>query len=143
MEFIQFQFLVGQTVMYCQIIENDIKLIYALLKNGDFKANLEEIKTTTLGKTIYELEELDNSDGRPYISSQDYEYLKKIAGWRNHWCHEAYVNFMYEPDYLHSDKYQRECYMLEKDNMELERVYMSVEKVRLNLYEIRKKTRRR
>lgn len=52
-----FHYTLGQTIMYCQIIENDVKLIYAAMFEGDMNETLAMIinKKWTLGKTIVEL----------------------------------------------------------------------------------------
>lgn len=107
------------------------------MQKGDFDKNYEAIKICTLGNTLRYLEELDNEDGHPYISQTDYDYLKKLANRRNHWCHETFINFMYEPDLLESPEYKKECYKLNKDYVELKRVHGVLEKIRLKLFSIR------
>lgn len=58
---------VGETIMFCQCIEQDIKFIYAGMLEGDFDGNYEDIEKWTLGRTVKNLQKLDNSDNKPYF----------------------------------------------------------------------------
>ena len=127
-----FHFLVGQTIMYCQIIEHDVKRIYAAMHKGDYYNNLEKVENWTLGKCVDELKKLDFSDNKPYISANDYNFLKQMKDKRNHWCHQAYQNFMYNEQFLYSKEYADECKKLQKDNERFSIVYKNLENLRIN-----------
>lgn len=130
----EFHFLLGQTIMYCQIIEGDIKHIYCAMRRGDIIDNffLIEQQKWTLGETLVELQKLDYSDNRPYLSLDDYDYLRKLTRKRNHWCHEAYLNFVYlGDDFPSSKEYKKECRRLVDDNSTLADVYRKLEQVRI------------
>lgn len=92
----KFHLLVGKTMMECQCIEHDVKVIYAAMRKGDFKRNYEYVSTYTLGKALAELEELDICNVNPYFSVNDYELLDGIRNIRNHWAHRGYVEFAYK-----------------------------------------------
>lgn len=126
-----FHFLIGQTIMYCQIIEHDAKRIYAAMRVGDFYENLQIIDKWTLGKTVTELKKLDFSGKESYISASDYNYLKQMTEKRNYWCHQTYQNFMYDKQFLQSDAYRNECRKLERDNERLSNVCDALENVRI------------
>lgn len=129
----EFHLLLGQTIMYCQIIEGDIKHIYCAMRRGDIYDNffMIEQQKWTLGETLGELQKLDYSDNRPYLSLDDYDYLRKLTRKRNHWCHESYVNFVYlGEDFASSKEYKKECRRLIEDNQTLADVYRKVEEVR-------------
>lgn len=93
-----FHHYVGELLMYCQRIEHDIKWIYAGMLNGDLTYNFNIIGKHTLGQVLNKLEQLDNSDGKPYFSINEYNLLEKIKDIRNHWVHQSYVNFLYIND---------------------------------------------
>ena len=59
MELNEFHKLLGQTIMFCQTIENDIKIIYSAMLNGSFSQNLESVSRWPLGATIKQLKKLD------------------------------------------------------------------------------------
>lgn len=129
----EFHLLLGQTIMYCQIIEGDIKHIYCAMRKGDIFENffMIEQQKWTLGETLVELQKLDYSDNRPYLSLEDYVYLRKLTRKRNHWCHESYINFVYlGEDFASSKEYQKECRRLIEDNQTLAEVYKKLEQVR-------------
>ena len=91
-----FHVLVGETIMECQRIEHDVKLIYAGMLKGDQNANLELVRNEALGPVLKMLEELDACDGHPYFSASDYKLLNEIRSVRNWLVHKAYSDFMYE-----------------------------------------------
>ena len=97
-----FHQLVGETLMFCQCIERDIKFIYAGMLEGDFEKNYSTVERKTLGAVLKDLEVLDNSDNKPYFSFNDYRLLNEIKDTRNYWVHKAYTEFLYQhgSDYL-------------------------------------------
>lgn len=91
----QFNELVGDTILCCQRIEHDIKIIYAGMLKGDFKTNLSLVSKETLGTVLVALNALDNSDNHPVLSNKDYNYLKEIKNIRNYVAHSCYLDFLY------------------------------------------------
>ncbi len=128
-----FHYYVGETIMFCQCIERDIKFIYAGMLEGDFDENYEDIEKWTLGKTIKELQKLDNSDNKPYFHKNDYNLLEQITSIRNYWAHEAYTSFVYKEGYSYYSGLEKEADRLENDHNRLSNVHKSVERVRLNV----------
>ena len=128
-----FHYYVGKTIMFCQCIEHDIKLIYAGMLEGDFDENYDDIEKWTLGKTVKELQKLDNSDNKPYFHKNDYNLLEQITSIRNYWAHEAYTSFVYEDGYSYSRRFEKEADRLGNDHNRLSNVHKSVERVRLNV----------
>lgn len=126
-----FHFMIGQTIMYCRLIEHDAKYIYAAMHIGDFYENLYNIEKWPLWKTVQKLKELDFSGENRYISVSDYNFLKQMTEKRNHWCHQSYQNFSYNKQFLQSKEYADECRKLERDNMRLSNVCDVLEKVRI------------
>lgn len=126
-----FHFMIGQTIMYCQVIEHDVKRIYAAMHVGDFYDNLTKIEKWSLGQTVQKLKELDFSSKNLYIFASDYNFLKQMTEKRNHWCHQTYQNFLYNKQFLQSKEYADECRKLERDNIRLSNVCDVLEKVRI------------
>jgi len=131
MELNEFHFMVGQTIMYCQLIEHDVKRIYAAMKAGDYYENLITIEKLSLGQTLQKLKELDFSSDSHYISAKDYNFLNQMTKKRNHWCHQTYQNFLYNPEFLQSKEYTDECRKLKRDNELLYNVYNVLEETRI------------
>lgn len=129
-----FHFILGQTIMYCQIIEHDVKMIYAAMCKGDMNntLNIIEKQKWTLGHSVKELKKLDFSDSNNYISANDYNFLSQMAHKRDYWCHKTYLQFVYNKSFLDSIEYEKECQKLQRDNEKLSAVYKALEEVRLN-----------
>lgn len=98
-----FHLLVGETIMLCQCIEMDVKLMYAGMQPGNFERNLQNVKNKALGPVLAELEELDICSVNPYFSVHDYELLYEIKDIRNYWVHKGYASFIY----LQGESWQR------------------------------------
>ena len=107
MNFDAFKTLHSQTIMYCQIIERDIKLIYAYMHTGDLDENFRFISKRTLGQAVILLKKLDNEDSKPNISASDYNFLMQMTEKRNYWRHSNYTDFMYIQDFIYSDEYRK------------------------------------
>lgn len=128
----EFHRLLGETIMHCQIIEHDVKLIYALMANGDLEENLQVVKTWTLGKAVKKLRVLDCSDNEPYIDISDYKFLNKMTKKRNFLCRGIYQKFLYDENNMEK-KFKKEFNKLNKYLAEFAAVAEVLEKVRLQV----------
>lgn len=129
-----FHVLVGETLMYCQCIENDIKWIYAGMLRGDFDENYGTVSEKPFGTVLKKLEMLDNSDGNPHFSADDYDLLDEIRDIRNHWAHKAYINFVYKNNQREYDTcFLKEYRRLQNDHNRLKKLSDRIEKVRLDV----------
>jgi len=90
-----FKMIHSELIMQVQMIEEDLKVIYAGMKKGNFENNYQELSRGNLGKTIKELRALDNSDGNPELSNADYDLLNEIREIRNYWCHQCFLDYIY------------------------------------------------
>lgn len=126
-----FNLTVGKVIEQCQMIEHDIKWLYAMMLNGNPDENIKEIITWTLGKTVFELEALDNTDKKPLISKEEYGLLKHITGERNYISHQIYRDFLYENDYLNHINYLNAKKRLEIFYIKIESLSHKVEKFRM------------
>ena len=129
----EFHVVVGETLMECQRIEHDIKLIYAGMLKGDFEQNLNSIKNETLGAVLIELERLDNCDGNPYFKFADYKLLREIKNVRNWLAHKAYMDFMYDKDIKWQINFNKCCTQLTSFYNKMKNLGNLVEVARLNI----------
>ena len=135
MDFNTFKIYHSETIMYFQLIEHDLKWIYSYMHKGDQYKTFDSLEKTTLGTLVTKLKDLDMSDGHPYISASDYNFLKQMTQKRNYWCHQSYVDFMYEEEFLHSNEYIKISEKLQHDHDKLKVVCDNVENVRLKAVE--------
>lgn len=89
----------SEIIEYYQCIEYDMKLIFSAMKWGDFDDNMDWLAQDNWGKVLQKLRSLDFSDGKPLFSKQDYKYLDELREDRNYWCHQCYLDYVYEQDY--------------------------------------------
>lgn len=128
-----FNILVGDTLMHCQRIEHDIKIIYAAMLSGDMRDNLELIKKETLGTVLVALNALDNSDEKPLFSNADYKLLKEIKNIRNFIAHQCYVDFLYRDENGYYEKLSENFKKMRFFNEDLKNLATFVEKARFSV----------
>ena len=124
-----FHSMVGRTIMYCQCIENDIKLIYAGMLVGDLETNYQSIKKNSLGTIVAKLQTLDNSDSKPYFGNGDYELLRDITKIRNYWAHQGYLDYVYDLNNF-NNQYHKLC----SDSRRLEKLHRTTQDIRLEYF---------
>ena len=135
LRFNDFKVLHSEIIMWCQIIENDLKWIYSFMHRGNTDKNYKYIKNKSLGYIVNKLQELDNLDNNLYISNEDYEYLKMIKNKRNFWAHNCYIEFMYCDNFMESREYKSICEKLEEDHSRLKRIYELIENLKIEAKE--------
>jgi len=134
-EFDRYKYLLGETIMLYQFMENDLKLIYAGLLNGNFYKNLEYVRSNFkgLGQVVQALEVLDNSDDKPYFSADTYVILGKLARQRNFYCHQCCIDFCYDPDFENSPEFKDGMQKLIRTNEIIKSVQEQTEMHRKNV----------
>ncbi len=127
----------GETMMFCQFIEHDVKWIYAGMLGGDYRKNYEEVikSRLTLGEVVMSLKELDRGNGKkkPYFYSEDYALLSELTRIRNYWAHEGYLGFSYKSGETWALAFAEAAAALEKDHDKLDRTSRIIEEVRLDV----------
>ena len=116
--FDKYKYLLGETIMLYQLMENDLKLMFVGMCSGDFETNLEKVKATYkgLGQIVQALEQLDNSDSTPYFDEETYRLLNRLARQRNYYCHQCCVDFCYNPYFRDTEEFKEALAKLEKTN---------------------------
>lgn len=127
----KFKFYVGETIECCQTIENDVKWMYSAMLKGNRYKTFDIISEWTLGKVVSELEKLDNSDSNRFLSNHDYDLLRSITNERNYLIHQIFRDFIYEEDFVESNKYHVACSRLMNFHNRVKKLRSSVENVRL------------
>ena len=128
----KFKLIHSELIMQVQCIENDLRLIYAAMKNGSFDDNLYELDKANLGKISKELKKLDYSDGHPDLAETDYELINQIREIRNYWCHQCYLDYIYIPDEIKREmRFQKIAGDLSYDENRTWNLHVKLEKLRL------------
>lgn len=134
-DLVEFYKKAGKTIMDCQSIEHDIKLIYAGMLNGNFDKNLKKVQDRTLGYVLNELQSLDNSDNDPYFSEKDYDLLHEIKNIRNWLVHKSYTDFMYNKGMSLEQSFTQSYNKLYNFSNQISNLADQVEKIRLDVLE--------
>lgn len=129
-----FKLIHSELIMQVQLIENDLRLIYAAMRKGNLHDNFEILENANLGKIITELKKLDYSDGNPNLSEKDYELLNQIREIRNYWCHQCYIDYVYINDDNEREKqFQQIATRLHYDENRTWNLHKRMEKLRLKM----------
>ena len=130
----KFKLIHSELIMQVQLIENDLRLIYAAMRKGDFNDNIEILEKANLGKIITELKKLDYSDGNPDLSEKDYKLLNQIREIRNYWCHQCYIDYVYiNDDNEREKKFQQIATRLHYDENRTWDLHERIENLRLKM----------
>jgi len=117
--------------MSVQYIEQDLKLIYSILKGGEFYDNYSDVENSPLGKLLKSLREMDQELGYSKIKENDYELLNQIREIRNYWCHQCYIDFHYiEDPQAHEEAFQKVAFKLHEDELRVYELHQKIEKLR-------------
>ncbi len=92
----KFRLLHSEIIEEYQCIEYDMRRIYSSMVNEDFEESMYELEDKNWGVILNKLKKLDKSDGNPYFSREEYDLLDEIRTRRNYWCHQCYLDFVYE-----------------------------------------------
>lgn len=99
----RFRAMHSEIIEYYQCIEYDLKRIYSAMSSEDFDDCMDMLEGNNWGMVLTRLKKLDNSDGDPYLSEEEYRLLDEIRDRRNYWCHQCYLDFVYIDDQREQD----------------------------------------
>ncbi|MDY5441261.1 MAG: hypothetical protein SPG64_03460 [Candidatus Enteromonas sp.] len=131
----EFHQYVGEILMYCQCIEENVKRICAQMMQGNARLNrlrIEEEKMT-LGQVITLMKEMDERRPRRFFSQEDYNRLFEVTRTRNAYAHNVYIHFCYLEDEDEFERSYNTCVAgVMRDKEWLFNLYAAVEDARLN-----------
>jgi len=128
----------GEIVFNYQLLENDLRKIYACIRKGSIEDNLEyaRLNFKGLGQVIISLRELDNSDNKPYFSNEDYELLLELTHKRNFYCHKVSMKFIYINNFIESKKFSDTFNELLSDTLRIRSIAEQAEKIRIEVFNL-------
>lgn len=77
-------------IEHYQFIEFNLEGIYALLSGKEFSEGLKDVDLDSLGRIIRKIENMN------FFSEEDFQKLQKILKKRNFWCHNCYVDLIFD-----------------------------------------------
>ncbi len=135
----EYHLCVGEILMYCQMIEHDIKRIYAFMADGGYEENLLMLQREkcTLGQTVTKMREFDQAWEKPLFKPEDYDLLFQIVNKRNHYAHQGYLDFVYVIGEEQIDRaYNLALERAKQDKEKLSLLYEAVEDVKLSYVDL-------
>lgn len=131
MDYDTFKLIHSELIMSVQYIEQDLKLIYSILKGGELYDNFSSVENLPLGKLLQSLHAMDQELGYSKIKGKDYELLDQIRVIRNYWCHQCYIDFHYiEDPQEHEKAFQIVAAKLHEDELRVYELQKKMEKLR-------------
>lgn len=131
MDYNTFKLIHSELIMSVQYIEQDLKLIYSILKGVEFCDNYSNVENSPLGKLLRNLHEMDQELGYSKFKEKDYELLNQIREIRNYWCHQCYIDFHYiENPQAHKKTFQKVAARLHEDELRVYELQQKIEKLR-------------
>jgi len=94
-EYTEFHLLFGQTMMYLEVIERDIRITYVGMLSGDFKKNYQDVRDLTVGELLKRIESLDKAGDLNELSDEDYSMLRAITNVKSQLEKKSYGDFCY------------------------------------------------
>lgn len=126
-----FKIIHSELLMSMQYIEQDLKIVYATIKDGKFDDNYEVLLDAPLGKVLKEFRELDKEKGFAKIKESEYQVLNDIREIRNYWAHQCYLDFHYiEDPKAHYDAFLEVKERLKLDEQRVFELQQRMEKLR-------------
>lgn len=89
--------LLHSTIMeHYQFIEFHLEGLYAKICGKDFALGLDDVKKSNLYRLIQEIKKIEKENQRLLFSDIEYNRLEKICVRRNFWCHNCYVELVFD-----------------------------------------------
>ena len=83
-------------VEHYQYIEHHLEGIYALICGNSFPSGLKTVEKSNMAQLLSEISKIETETNLSILSDSDYETLEHIRVRRNYWCHECYVNIVFD-----------------------------------------------
>ncbi len=129
-----FKVIHSELIMSMQYIEQDLKIVYATLKDGKFDDNYAVLREAPLGKILKEFRELDKEKGFAKIKESEYQVLEEIREIRNYWAHQCYLDFHYiEDENEHYMAFKKVFEQLRYDEKRVFELQQRMERLRISV----------
>ena len=131
----EYKYLLGETILLYQLMESDLRWIFAGLSAGDVIKNKKEIDETSkgLGEMVRRLKELDRPRKQHFFSLDAYDMLFTLARERNYFCHNCALEFAYIPHFEGSVEFKRAFVRLRQAHTAIVSIQRQTEQIRTQI----------
>lgn len=123
----------SELIEHYQFIEHHLEDIYADIQGKkDFYGGLMDVEKDNIPRLRKKLLELQEKTGIPILSEMDCAQLEEICGRRNFWCHNCYVDIVFDA-WTAGPKKPQDIKQMEMDYVKAKQMrdYLFVRKIQL------------
>ena len=126
----EFKIYVAETLEYTQVLQEDLKWIYAFLHKGKTEKNYEKISKKKILKVVDNVEALDFAHENHQLNLEDYTILRQIQNLRDYISEKMFATFILNQDFSKSLEYNHACEKIVNYHSEIKDLIPKVRKFR-------------
>lgn len=92
----KFRILHSTAIEHYQFIEHHLEGIFATISGEPFHIGLKYVEKTNIKPLIEKIKTLEKRKQISILSDSDYKRLQQVCSRRNYWCHECYVDMIFD-----------------------------------------------
>ena len=87
----------SEVIEHYQFIEYILECIYSTLqKDKSFMGGMEAVEKDNIRSLLSRIRRIQNDQNKCIINEEEYEEIIVICDRRNYWCHECYVDLVFD-----------------------------------------------
>ena len=93
----EFRLLHSELIEHYQFIEYRLEVIYACLCEGkSFSDGLMDVEKDTIRRLLNKIRTIQKARGKVILTEEECKRIERICGQRNIWCHNCYVELVFD-----------------------------------------------
>lgn len=92
----EFRIMHSKIIEHYQFIEFHLEGIYAMINGNDFIVGLKEVETHNIGRLLKTIKQIEQKQNIKVLSEDLYIKLQNVYVRRNFWCHNCYVDMIFD-----------------------------------------------
>lgn len=96
MELKDFRLMHSELVEHYQFIEFHLEGICAVLYGGSLYDGMKQVEKHSISRLIQEVRRLEKGRSASILTEDEWQELEQVNARRNFWCHECYVDLVFD-----------------------------------------------
>lgn len=96
MELKDFRLMHSELVEHYQFIEFHLEGICAVLYGGSLYDGMKQVEKHSISRLIQEVRRLEKGRRASILTEDEWQELEQVNARRNFWCHECYVDLVFD-----------------------------------------------
>lgn len=93
----EFRLTHSELIEHYQFIEHHLEGIFAFLQGKDhFEKGMQEVENDNIPRLLKKIKETQDEYGEIALSKEDFDLLERLCARRNFWCHNCYVDMVFD-----------------------------------------------